>query len=266
MKKVLVLLRLMIPILHRVLGDMDEKWEVSSQANAEIVNKRRRAVIPDETRFQDRIVATSSEAYKASLAPDFVSKRGSTAQEIINRQTANLSRSYKKYREHLDYAYETVDGVACKRFKERIKAAREHYATGAGEKVIPFSGSRVYGPSVMTIVPAWLTKDPQVAGKLREGDELVGGGPLLVCPREHRSAFRAALASRLQQAGAAIVDSKYDAQIMKRHNDITNELIQTMVDSDLGLAEFATEGDSYVNFMYKTERSGLYLEIKVTKQ
>ncbi len=266
MSKIISHVRLMVPsgTALQTPKAMVDKWAEGFKRNAKVINERRKARIPHGEAFTQRLAGVSSKAYRQVINPDFVSRAGLSAKEIVNRQAANLGRAYKKYDQALDFVYRTEDGVEAKRFKERIDAAREHYAEGTARKVLPFTGEPgARGP--IALAGLWLTNDPIIEGELRGMDEMVEGNPVLITKLASRPALKAALASRLQQAGAAIVESGFDAAIMQRENDITNEIVQGLVDKTLNLVAFATGGDSHVD--YSTELKGVFcLDIQVTKK
>jgi hypothetical protein len=243
--------------------ELVEKWAEGFKRNARSINERRKKRIPHGEAFTQRVSGVSSKAYRQVINPAFVSRAGLSAQEIINRQANNLKYAFKKYDDNLNAVYETVDGIEAKRFKERVEQGRRHYAEGMARKTQPFTGipgSR--GP--IAIAGLWLTNDPIVEGEMTGACQIVEGGPFLVTKPEVRPGFKAALASRLLQAGAALVDSGFAEAIMKQQNDITNSLVQGFVNRSLRLEPFATGGASHVD--YAPELGVFTLDILVTRR
>ena len=241
-------------------GEMVDKWAEGFKNRAKFINEHRKARIPDGERFGARLAGVSSKAYRQVINPAFVSRAGASAQDIINRQAANLDQSFKKYDEGLDFVYQTVDGVEAKRFKEKVDAGREHYAEGMARKTTPFTGipgSR--GPVVLAGL--WLTADPITEGEIRGNDQILEGNPILITKPESRAAFKGALIPRLQQAGAAILDGGFGQAIMQAHNDITNEIVQGFVNKALQLVPFSTGGESHVDYLVET--GVFYIDIQV---
>jgi len=243
---------------------LGEKWAEGLKRNARLINERRKARIPHGEAFTQRVAGPSSKAYRQIFNPDFVSRAGLSAKDIVNRQAANLGQSFEKYNQGLDFVYRTEDGVEAKRFKERVEAGRKHYEQGAARKTMPFTGTPgSRGP--IALAGLWLTDDPIAEGEIRGMDEIVEGNPVLITKRAARASFKAALGPRLQQAGAAIVNSNFDAAIMQEHNDITNGIVQGFLDETLGLVEFTTGGDSHVD--YSTKLKGVFcLDIQVAQK
>ena len=263
MSKIISHVRLMVPsgTALQTPKAMVDKWAEGFKRSAKLINERRKARVPHGEAFTQRVAGVSSKAYRRVINPDFVSRAGLSAEEIVNRQAANLGHAFKKYEEGLDFMYRTEDGIEAKRFKERIDAAREHYAEGTARKVLPFTGEPgARGP--IALAGLWLTDDPIMEGEIRGMDEIVEGNPVLITKRASRAAFKAALISRLQQAGATIVESGFNAAIRQRENDITNEIVQGLVDTTLNLVAFTTGGESHVD--YSTELKGVFcLDISV---
>jgi hypothetical protein len=242
-------LKIMIPSEASLTtpDELVEKWVEGFKRNARSINERRKKRIPHGEAFTQRVSGVSSKAYRQVINPAFVSRAGLSAQEIVNRQANNLKYAYKKYDDNLNAVYETVDGVEAKRFKEKVEQARQHYADGTARKTLPFTGipgSR----GVIAITGLWLTADPIVEGEITGASQILEGGPFMITKPEIRSGFKAALASRLMQAGAAIVDSGFAETIMKQQNDITNSLIQGFVNHSLRLEPFTTGGLSHVDY------------------
>lgn len=257
-------LMIMSPEAGTMLDWAVEQWVESCQLNAERINAKRKAKIPNADVFSAKLAGASSKVYRQVLNPNFVSRKGLDAREIANRQGENLKNAYEKYNQGLNYAFETVDDETAKRYKDRVAKGKAHYKKGAGYKVNPFAGSRIYERGIMTLAGEWLTADPQVAGHLRPADKLVTGAPIMICRIEARSSLRVVLAGRLQQAGATIVDSTYDQTEIKKQNNITNQLVNGLVDPALGLVKFTTGGASCVDFV-KDKQALSHLHIKVSK-
>lgn len=263
--KVLLHLTKAVPEFTELPTDLGEKWRDGFQVNAERINAKRIKKIPDEIRYQSQVVGASTKVFKTVFDPNFVSRKGLKTRDIINKHAKNLGRSYEKYRSKLDKAYATVDGIPAKRFKESVEHAKEIYARGMLARTLPFTGTRVDGLGVAPLVALWLTAD-NVAGGLLSGDETVKGMPILITKVALKGSFKAAINQRLIQAGATIVASIYEPAIIKEENDTTNEMVDGYADKSLNLEPFETSGKSHIDYIYKKEQAGLYLEVKVTKK
>jgi hypothetical protein len=244
---------------------MADQWVDGFQINAERINEKRLVKIPDEGRYQTNLVGVAVKRYGEMVNPAFISRAGLTAQDIINKHSANLGRSYKKYQSKLQRAYETVDGVPAKRFKEAVAHSKEHYAKGMAARTLPFTGTRAEGLGVAPLVALWLANDSMVEGVLSGMDNLIAGNPFMLTKPRRRTSFKAAINQRLIQAGATIVKSSYDVAVIKEQNDETNEMVQGFVNPALNLYHFKTGTESHIDYINdKTE--GFYLELKVTQK
>jgi len=244
-----------------------EQWADGLKTNAERFHKKRQQIIPSQEAFMHKIAETSHKVYRELLDPNFQSRAGLDKQAIVTKHTVNLSSptAYQKYRNKLDYMFKEVDGVPAKRYKERVELTKGHYGPAVAKKLLAFSGTKVEGKGPAAVAGLWLTRDPTVEGQISGKDKLLEGGPLLICKPAARPSFKAALTSRLIQAGAAIVRAEHHAPTMKQQNDITNEQVNIFVDKGLNLIEFATGGPSHVDYVV-TEEKRLVLEIQVSQK
>jgi hypothetical protein len=240
-----------------------ERWKQGLKDRADRIIANSRARIPDATAFNDLLATASIKGWKDVINPAFFSRAGLKASEIRDSQQANISRSYEKYRDQLEFLFETVDGIPAKRFKELVDQAAEAYAKGAAARVLPFVGYRPSGLGLTAIASYWLTGDVTTQGFLRGGDTVLEGGPYRICPQAKKPGLKVMLNQRLVQAGAAIVKSGMDAAVIAYQNQLTNEQVQGFTDPALDLIPFTAGGDSKVDFIVIDGR--LYLEIKVSK-
>jgi hypothetical protein len=163
----------------------------------------------------------------------------------------------------LRYAFETVEGVAAKRFKDLVDMMKPMFARGISERTLPFTGTKLEGRGCVPIAAHWLVKDKRVLDWLRAGDNVLEGGPYLVTFPNQVPEFKAALTGRLIQAGAAIVKSNYDPIVMAAQNTRINHLVQSFVNPALGLMPFATGAMSHVDYIRDSDQ--LFLEIQVNQ-
>jgi len=254
--------RLMVAIPAEAPSGLAEKWALGLKTYAEIINQNRKSRIPDETKFLERLATPSSEGYQGLINPAFVSQSDKSASDITTDQGANLRRVYQKYAGKLDQAFETVDGVPAKRFKDAVERAKGDYAKGTAQRGLPFTGSYLYGIGPATIAARWLVGQSKVVGELRNGDNVQEGGPYRICLANAKANFKAALAQRLIQAGAQILKANLDSTVIAAQNDRINHLVQSQVDPALGITPFATSGVSHVDFIVGDAKA-LFLEIQV---
>lgn len=255
--------KLMATIPLEVANRVIEKWARTLKEESPDMYAKLLARIPDMQRFVERLAQPANAGYKGFVNPAFLNKHGQDSNEIETAQGANLKRSYEKFLKKLGYIYETVEGVAAKRFKELVDLMKPLFGTGISERLLPFTGTKIEGRSCVPIAVHWLVKDKRVLDWLRAGDEVGLGGPYLVTVPDQIPAFKAALTGRLIQAGAAIVKSNYDAAVMAAQNDRTNHLVQSLINPGLGLTPFTTGGISHVDYIRDSDQ--LFIEIQIDR-
>ena len=219
-----------------------ERWKTGLKAQAERIAANRNKRIGDASAFIARLAGPAIKGWKGVLNPAYVSRKGMKTSEINASFGANLSDAFKKYKGHLDYLFETVDGVPAKRFKDLVDRAAEDYGIGIATRLLPFTGCRASFLGLSAIASLWLTAHPTTEGYLRGGDSVLEGGPYIVCPATKQSGLKAMLNQRLIQAGATIVKSGQDAATIAAQNQLTAEQVQGFVDPVLDLIPFVAGG------------------------
>jgi hypothetical protein len=198
------------------------------------------------------------------VAPNFVSESGQNKSAIVQSHADKLKSSYSKWLKQLTHVFETVDGVEAKRFKDLVDVNQSEFLKAISTRVLPFTGLTVEGRGAAPKAVLWLTGNQKVIRSMG-GDQILEGGPYLVCPRAKIPGLRAMLNQRLIQAGNTIVKSNYDSAVMAAENQKTAEEVQGFVDPGLDLIPFVGGSpDSHVDYI-KGENQQLYLEIKVSK-
>jgi hypothetical protein len=240
-----------------------ELWAERLVGMAQKINQRRKIRIPDGERFIQRLAGPSAKAWRSLINPAFKSRAGLDATDITANQGASLQEAFRKYEGKLDFLFETVDGVPAKRFIDLVQRAKQDYLEGVAKRTLPLTGTKIEGRGLSSLAALWLTDDPITAGELRAADEIIAGGPYLVCPDSKKPGLKTMLNQRLIQAGAVIVKSGFNAAVILKQNQLTAEQVQGFVDPALDLIPFVAGGDSHVDFIY--EAGVFYLEIKVSK-
>ncbi|MFA5795495.1 MAG: hypothetical protein WC980_10580 [Candidatus Brocadiia bacterium] len=261
--KVLTEVVFSIKPLSEVPPEIAKRWLDDTSASAEVMNNRRKAKIKNRGDYENLISEISSQKYRSYVDPNFISRTGLNKSEITAKHYKNCSDGYDKYNNKLDYVYETVDGVPAKRYKERVARAAANYGAGVAKKLLSFTGTKARGLGPAAMAPKWLDGD----NSLRAGDafEIIKGSAVVVPKPGLRSAFRAALEPKLIYSGAAIIRGDFQADVVLRHNDEINMLMNAMANPALNLVPFATGGDSHVDYMVND--AGVFLlHIKVTQK
>lgn len=262
-KKVVSRVRFLIPLdLHKLPEHMSANWVNIQCAKLETTEQKRSKAIPDEMRYQDKMVGPSSAAYTAFVAPDFRSRKGKTKEAIIAQQAKKMGLSYTKYKKSL----ELLNQDQGKRYKERIANKKEVYEREMARKGLPFTGETTTGPGVCTTAPAWLAGEQKIVGSLA-GAELTGGGPVNVARQDGsvdlRSALKAALSGQLSKSGVIIINCEFSPDVFKQQNDAVNAIIRGMQDT-VKFAAFETGGESHCDFIL--DEGKMLLEIQVAEK
>ncbi len=240
-----------------------QQWKEGLILNAERINAKRKAQIPDSTAFVDKIATPAILAYEPVLNPSFMSKSGLTANQIKANYGAKLKTAFEKYNSQMDFLFETVDGIPAKRFKDLVERGAADYSRGVASRTLPFTGCRIEGLGLSSIAGRWVTGDVTTEGKLRAGDSITAGGPYLICPHAKKPGLKTLLNQRLIQAGVNIVKAAHDASIIAAENQLTAEQVQGFVNPALNLTPFVAGGDSHVDYVITDGQ--LYLSVKVSK-
>lgn len=247
--KVITAVDLWIPAEVEPKPDMSDKWEKVLHATAPLVNERRKAKIPDEAAYQNKIAEPEIQAWAPVLNPNYRSKSGRTYEQIKSTHDKNLQEAFSKWDQKLDRAYRPVDGIPGKHYQEQVTASKHIWAKKVAGKSLRLTGDRIRGEGAATIAVHWLIGEPSAVGMLRPQDTGVKGSPARVCAVELAASFTPALMGRLTQAGILIFNCDYASAVIQEENRITNLLIQNLVDPGLGLAEFAPGGASHLDYV-----------------
>lgn len=246
---------------HSVYEDMLEKYIEGAILNAERANNRRKARIKNSSDYENLITEPSQKGCASYISEDFISKSGLNKQEILEKHYKNSAEGFKKYQEKLAYMFETVDGVPAKRYKEAIRRGAPHYGKNVAQKLLAFTGDKVHGLGCASSAIRWLDGDTAI--KQTATITLGKGKAVIIAKPGLRGSFRIALNSRLIQAGATITRSGFKEPIMKRQNDITNDLMNALVNPALNLVPFETGGDSYVDYLSTGSDDDFIFRLKI---
>lgn len=257
--------RLHIPEVFPPRDDMADKWANGLANNATTMHQRLRDKIPDAGMFDQKLATPANLRYAPYVPDTFVSRSERDATGIRNAHYKNLLTGYDNWDAKLALAFETVDGVEAKRFKDQVNNSKDSWASRVAQKGMRFTGDRVRGRGVSAIAAFWLSDDSIASGMIREGqDEVLAGGPYNITPTGMRTAFRAALVQKITQAGVLIVNADYNADMILAQNTALATLLTGLADpakADVFQATPAPD-KSYCSFV-KVADGPFYLEIQV---
>lgn len=241
-----------------------EQWAESLKNNAQRIKEKLDAKIPNSDVFSAKVAGPSSLAYMGVLNPAYVSQSGLDYDEMLAKQTDNLSKSFEKFRGQYDFLFETVDGIFAKRFKELVDRAKADWSKGVAEKTLAFTGTRIYEYGLSMLAPMWLTGDAKTMSYLRAGDKTLLGIQKRICSEAARPSLRTYLNQRLVQSGATLIAQKWSATAITKQNDLMNVLINGYRDPALNIEVFTTGGDSHVDWVKVGQTYYLEIQVAVT--
>lgn len=256
--------RLIVPETLPPSDGMVEQWRDTLKNSATRLNQKRQLAIPDQGKFQTKLAAPAGLEWAKMIDPTYRSKSELSADEIKTAHIKNLMSAYDKWELGLAMAFETVDGVEAKRFKDAVDNKTDSWADGVTRKTLRFTGDKTRGRSVAPIAAYWLTGDKRVEEMLRAGDTVTSGGPLDVTKTGFRTFLKTGLVQKLVQSGVSIVRSEGDSAIIDAQNELINEFLKGV--QDAAFENFQPLNLSDKSFCrYEIENGVLYLNIQVAK-
>lgn len=168
-------IKLTIPLSVEAAGDMPDKWAAGLVNNAELINNRRIAKIPDEGTYQTKIAAPSSVAFAPMVDAAFVSKARRNKANIVRRHYKGMANNFNHWNDKLGLAFATVDGVVASRFKNQVNDSKDNWATAAANKTLRITGDKIRG-RLASQIGFWMVDDPR-ADQMVNALTIVDGGP-----------------------------------------------------------------------------------------
>lgn len=239
-----------------------EQWTEAMILNASRINQKRKHKIPDQPRYDDKIAGSSIKTWSNFIDPGFVSRAGLTKSDIVAKHARAISEGYQKWAKHLDEAFAAVDGVDCKKFKDKVTGAAEHYAEKA-RLMMGMTGDKVRGYGCNVVIPFWLANDPRVAGMIGPGDKM-DGKPVDIIRPGLLVPFKGGMVSLLNQGGAVISHAKFSPEIMLYENIRNNDFLSGLQDS-VKYAKFTPGGPSHCDWVTDIDQ-GLCLEVQISEK
>lgn len=211
-------IKITVPTSVEVAGDMPIKWAGGLTNNAELINDRRVAKIPDEGVFQSKIAVPSTNKFSPMIDAAFISQSGRNQANIIRAQYKNLANSFDDWDVKLGLAFATVDGVVAKRFKDQVNNSKDRWATAVAAKTLRATGDKIRG-TILGQAAYWMTGDYK-ANQMTNHMELVGGAPYDFTHAGFASVFKAGLMGKLVQALMMILNADFLAAEVTAQNTV----------------------------------------------
>jgi hypothetical protein len=231
MPEVVSLVKLGIPNVQPISDEMANRWANRLSDSATHLHQQLRTRIPDAGEFEKLLADGSSKKWRPMIDPGFVSKSERTSGDIIVMQGANLKDAYDKWDAKVALAFETVDGVEAKRFKDQVQNSKDNWVTQVETKTLRLTGDKIRGLGAAPISGYWLSGDLRASGLLRENtDEVLKGGPVNIARTGLRTMLKAGLIQKIIQSGVLITKAGYSPAVVTQHNTVINDFIKGLQD------------------------------------
>lgn len=211
-------IKITVPTSVEPAGDMPDKWAAGLTNNAQLINDRRIAKIPDEGIYQSLVAEQSSTKWSPMIDAAFVSQSGNNQANIIRKQYKNLANSFNQWNLKLGLAFDTVDGVVAKRFKDQVNNSKDSWAEAVANKTLRATGDKIRG-TILGQAVFWMTGDPN-ASKLVNHLELITGAPFAFMAVSRRNFWKAGIVGQMTQSLITILDADFLAAEVAAQNDI----------------------------------------------
>ncbi|MBI4712874.1 MAG: hypothetical protein HY762_06215 [Planctomycetes bacterium] len=223
--------KILVPVAPSVTPhpDMSTKRVETLKNDAEIINDRRKARVPDEGTYA-QLISPAADKFKERVNFPTPTQGDRNADDIYTMQRSKITRAYTKYNDGLDYAFEEVDGVVAKRFKDKVDASQSNWDEEAAKGTLRFTGSRARGRQVASVMGYWLTGDQQALQRLPEGSIVVAGGPYDIALADLKATLRTSMTQILVQTGIIISESGYHPDMFTRHNTRIKNMLEKLSD------------------------------------
>ncbi|MBI4712911.1 MAG: hypothetical protein HY762_06405 [Planctomycetes bacterium] len=227
MPEVVSLVKLGIPNAQPVSDEMANRWANRLTDSAAYLHQQLRTRIPDAGVFEKLLADGSNKKWRPMIDPAFVSQSERTSGDIITMQGANLKDAYDKWDTKIALAFETVDGVEAKRFKDQVQNSKDNWITQVEQKTLRMTGDKGRGLGAAPIAGYWLSGDLRASGLLRVNtDEVLKGGPVNVARTGLRTMLKAGLIQKLVQSGVLITKAGYAPAVITQHNTAINDFLK----------------------------------------
>ncbi|GAI24803.1 unnamed protein product, partial [marine sediment metagenome] len=245
-------IKITVPTSVEVAGDMPDKWADGLTNNAERMNDRRIAKIPDEGTFQSKVAVPSTNKFSPMIDSAFESNSGRNQANIIRAQYKNLANSFDDWDAKLALAFATVDGVVAKRFVDQVNNSKDRWATAVAAKTLRATGDKIRG-TILGQACYWLTGDYR-ANQMTNHLELVAGAPYDYTYYAMKGPFKAGFMGKIVQALIMILNADFLAAEITAQNTRVNALCQIYRDTVVApVKSFIVGGgatDSLAQFEY----------------
>jgi len=252
--KVISHILIFIPKFNEIPFELVKQWADRYYHQARHTSAQRKKAIHTVKNFKEKIAQPTIDIMKQFIDPDFVSRSGQNYDDIISKLEDKLldNKTAHKYRDELDYAHRKIDGVPAKKIKDSLVIGSVHYALkmtfGAWRFIGPIDGK---GKGAVILACEWLSGNQSTIQSLRNNDKIVRGSPILITDPKRQGQLRRLLRNQLIHSGQNISKEHYSPQIIKKENDIVNQLVNGFAKDEF--EPFSTGGDSHIDFVLEPQ-------------
>lgn len=245
---------------------MVELWEKHYLDSVLLTLKKLEKKAPDDGTFIRDITGPSTNAYADYLNPGFIARSERSVENIRSTREANLSGSFRKWRENLILAISDGNGGVSEWLKARVAAAKAHWVEKVSKGSLRFTGDKIRGRSVAPVAAFFLVGDPRATSWVSPTEQ-TGGLPYNITRERQRNGLKASIIQRLVQGGMMIVNAgTAGGNEMPKQNGLNASFLNGQRDPTK-CAEFATTADPDKCYCLweKDQDSRLILHIRVGK-
>jgi hypothetical protein len=253
-----------IPAYNKYPLDKARKMFEGYAERSERMRAARQKAIPTFEEYIEKIAKPRLEAFIKSLNPEFVSRAGLTAEQIIRKQREKLfsSTAYENY----------IKDIPVEQILDKIPLNAAKYATkmtfgdwrlvgslttggaSAMKIVLGWLDGNLPEPARMTIRSGGLTSGQagkKITSAFRRQDKLIQGEPVLVTLPERIGEFKRELRTLLRRVLDIIQCAHYAPSVVAKQNDRLNQFMNDYRCPEL--EPFSTGGVSHIDFIVVRE-------------
>jgi len=252
--KVISHILIFIPKFNEIPFELVNQWADKYYHKARYTSYQRKEAIHTIKDFKEKIAQPTIDTMKQFINPNFINRSGKEYDAIIRELEEKMldNRTAHKYRDELKYAHKRINGIPAKKIKDILGIGSINYALkmtfGAWRFIGSIDGK---GKGAVILAGEWLSGNQSTIQLLKNNDKIVLGSPILITDTKRQGQLRRLLRNQLIRSGQNISNEHYSPQIIKKENDIVNQLVQGFAKDEF--EPFFTCGDSHIDFVLEPQ-------------
>jgi hypothetical protein len=194
------------------------KWMAGYEERLNRLRAAQQKAIPNFEEYLKNNAQPLIDGYIKSLNPEFVSRSGLNAKQLIRRMRSKVfsKEAYEKY----------CQGLSVEKLMDKLPLKSATYAAKMtfGRWRLE-GGLTADGPSALKIIIRWLGGDKKITSALRKQDKLLKGGPVQIIPTERAGEFKLKLRTLLKSGFNNILNAHYAPSAVSEENDRLGQLV-----------------------------------------